>query len=554
MVLVLFYRVTSQCEKKMTRSKHHNTGSIVFFTLIIFVLFRNSNFMVAQTIRIGVISDLHYTHPSLIMEKGKALETYLNGDRKLLLESDALLRKTVQLLLQENPDVVLIPGDLTKDGELVSHLGVAELLKPLREKGIKVLVIPGNHDINNPDAVAFHGDRVQKVETISADEFATIYNDYGYDEAVSRDEHSLSYTSEPVDGLRVISIDACRYYDNRFISKGDEEDFCITHGAIKPETMAWLRTEMQVAQILGKQVLVMIHHNVVEHFAHQGLFAAPYMVNNFRDVQEKFMEYGIKVLFTGHFHSSDISMVEGPDGHSLYEVETGSIVTYPCPYRIVEMTGDSLSIETKYIEEIDYPISEGVDFQTYARQTIEHGFREMFSGFINDYHHTLADYLPRWAKSLITIPNAPALTDIFMSNLSDSAIEMMFAHYCGNEYLLDNAAAKKEKMLTDLDHFINALSKASAGSLAGITERLIHRMPAIRKAKESVSSIWDDQVGIQNGDGHKQIYGKANDLRLTVRMRTVKSLPVTALPAVEMPLCLSASLWNSKTSTGEARK
>jgi len=96
------------------------------------------------------------------MEKGKALETYLNGDRKLLLESDALLRKTVQLLLQENPDVVLIPGDLTKDGELVSHLGVAELLKPLREKGIKVLVIPGNHDINNPNAVAFHGDRVQR--------------------------------------------------------------------------------------------------------------------------------------------------------------------------------------------------------------------------------------------------------------------------------------------------------------------------------------------------------------------------------------------------------
>ena len=95
--------------------------------------------MVAQTVRIGVVSDLHYTHSSLIVEKGKTLDIYINGGKKLLLWSDALLRKTVQLLLQENPDIVLIPGYLTKDGELVSLLVVAELLKPLREKGIKVL-------------------------------------------------------------------------------------------------------------------------------------------------------------------------------------------------------------------------------------------------------------------------------------------------------------------------------------------------------------------------------------------------------------------------------
>jgi len=156
--------------------------------------------MIAQTVRIGVASDLHYTHPSLIVERGKALDDYLNADRKLLLESDAILRQTVQLLLQENPDIVLIPGDLTKDGELASHHGVAALLKPLREKGVKVLVIPGNHDVNNPDAVSFQGDTVRKEPTISADDFAVIYNDYGYERAVSRDEHSLSYVSEPVHG------------------------------------------------------------------------------------------------------------------------------------------------------------------------------------------------------------------------------------------------------------------------------------------------------------------------------------------------------------------
>ena len=71
----------------------------------------------AQHARIGVISDLHYTHPALIVEKGKALDDYLQRDRKLLLESDALLRKSVENLLNENVNIVLIPGDLTKEGE-----------------------------------------------------------------------------------------------------------------------------------------------------------------------------------------------------------------------------------------------------------------------------------------------------------------------------------------------------------------------------------------------------------------------------------------------------
>lgn len=526
-------------KKEMIRRQHAGIGIIVFSALTTFIGYLCSISLTAQTVRIGVISDIHYTHPSLIVERGKALDDYLNGDRKMLLESDAILRQTVQLLLQENPDLVLIPGDLTKDGELVSHLGVAELLKPLRDNGVKVLVVPGNHDVNNPDAVSFHGDTVRREPTISAGDFAVIYSDYGYDRAVSRDAHSLSYVSEPVNGLRVMCMDACRYNDNRFISKGDEDDHNTTGGAIRPETMDWLRTEMQVAQILGKQVLLMMHHNVVEHFTHQGLFAAPYLVDHFRDVQEKFIDFGIPVLFTGHFHSSDISMVEGPDGSCLYEVETGSIVTYPSPFRIVGIAGDSLSVETKYIEEIDYPLAGEADFQTYARQTIEHGFREMFAGFIHDYHPALAGYLPRWARSFITIPDAAVLTEIVMTDLSDPAIEMMLAHYRGNEDQRADAASRKEEMIVSLDHFIHDLTVASAGNFAGITERFIQRSPVIRKAKESITAIWDDHVDIQNDSGRKQVYGKADDLRLTIGMKPAHPLPVPAHRAGDAPLCHS---------------
>lgn len=52
--------------------------------------------------------------------------------------------------------------------------------KGLSEAGIEVAVIPGNHDINNPDARRYTADGTEKVESITADEFRDIYADFGY--------------------------------------------------------------------------------------------------------------------------------------------------------------------------------------------------------------------------------------------------------------------------------------------------------------------------------------------------------------------------------------
>jgi len=41
-------------------------------------------------------------------------------------------------------EVLLIPGDLTKDGEKLSHLELVQKLEPIIEKGIQTFVIPGN--------------------------------------------------------------------------------------------------------------------------------------------------------------------------------------------------------------------------------------------------------------------------------------------------------------------------------------------------------------------------------------------------------------------------
>ncbi|MBN1132176.1 MAG: metallophosphoesterase [Bacteroidales bacterium] len=159
---------------------------------------------------IAVVPDIHYMHPDLLpgdVTASPSLMEYLGLDRKLLEISDPIFRKVYSELIEEKPDILLIPGDLTKDGELMSHEVMANLLQDLENAGIKVYVIPGNNDIDNPDALSYVTEPPVPVENIDADDFAEIYGNFGYNEALYRDENSLSYICQPYSNLWILGID-----------------------------------------------------------------------------------------------------------------------------------------------------------------------------------------------------------------------------------------------------------------------------------------------------------------------------------------------------------
>ena len=103
------------------------------------------------TVELLVFSDPHYYDPSL-GTTGTAFDSYVAHDRKLIAESDAIMRALVSAVDAANPEVVLIPGDLTKDGEQISHLSAANYLGQMKAQGRRIFVVPGNHDIQNPGA------------------------------------------------------------------------------------------------------------------------------------------------------------------------------------------------------------------------------------------------------------------------------------------------------------------------------------------------------------------------------------------------------------------
>ena len=81
-----------------------------------------------------------------------------------------------------------------------------------------------------------------------------------------------------------------------------------------------------------------------------------YIVADWEKHAASMAKVGIRMVFTGHFHANDISeYVSWTD--KIYDIETGSTVSYPMPYRMVSLRDGEASVDTRYVKHLpeDYP-------------------------------------------------------------------------------------------------------------------------------------------------------------------------------------------------------
>ena len=367
-------------------------------------------------LKIAVVSDIHYMHPSLLGEggaAGAAFQNYLNQDPKLVEFSDPIWREVMTQVKSERPDILLVPGDITKDGEKIGHQAMAGFFNQLRNSGIKVLVVPGNHDINNAKAKKYIGDNDFPVEMTTAADFASIYGNFGYNTAISRDGNSLSYVTQLQPGLRLIAIDASKYEE--YGPSGD-----VAAGRIKAETLTWILSQMAVAKQQHVEVVAMMHHNLIEHYTGQSQLDPGYVIDNYEQVANTLMDAGLKIIFTGHYHASDISSYEH-NGNKLFDIETGSLVTAPIPYRIVTWDNNELATTTNLVTSIHAALPGGLNFKDYSTLFLS----DHLDGYFNYY--------------LSNVLGAPTPLASYAAPLFRNGI---MAHFAGDEKLPADQQAK----------------------------------------------------------------------------------------------------------------
>ena len=280
-----------------------------------------------------------------LAQSGEALTKYENATGRNVNELHAVLDETLKQIEAASVNALLICGDLTNHGERGSHLELIRKLTSLKQKGIRIYVIPGNHDVNIPDAKAYVGDESSPTQTVSAKEFSELYAPFGYSGAIRRDSASLSYLSALTDSLWLLSLDSNRYNEYTATS--------ISGGRLLPQTVQWAMDILSEARSKNITVLGMMHHGLVEHMPYQATFFPNYLVEDWKKLATEFADARMPVVFTGHFHANDISSLTSANGNTIYDVETGSLSQYPLPYRLIEIDGNTLKIDSHFIQSVE---------------------------------------------------------------------------------------------------------------------------------------------------------------------------------------------------------
>ena len=284
----------------------------------------------AEEKKIVVLSDVHVMAKSL--EGTEFWNTTVNNSRKIAECSQPLFDQMVDTLKHQMPDLVLITGDLTEGGQLASHEYVRDKLNDLRAAGLKIFVIPGNHDLTG---------------TVDFGEF---YKDFGYSDATAQE--GLSYVAEPFPGLTLLGINSG------------------TDGKLSEETLNFAVTQARAATEKGNQTICMMHHALLPHICHANVLIPSSNVADWENVREQLANAGIRVVLSGHFHVSDIAMDLTNDlSRSIYDISTGSIVSYPSDYRVLTYSDNpaELKVETRRIMQM-----EGKDdFPSWSRKELK---------------------------------------------------------------------------------------------------------------------------------------------------------------------------------------
>lgn len=386
-------------------------------TLLLFIFFV-FNAAAADSLKIAVISDPHFLAEE-IAKPGAALNAYEKSTGRDISDLHAVLDNIFDQIVEEDVDILLIPGDLTNHGSKQSHKAFAKKLQILKDKGIQTYVIPGNHDVNVPNSKSFVGELPNIIESVSPDEFASIYDAFGYGNAISRDDNSLSYLVAINDSTWLLNFDTNKYteYTNNSISSG----------RILPQTMSWAIDVLKRAKQMNVRVIGMMHHGIVEHIQYQSSFFSDYLLDDWQQNAEVLANEGLKVVFTGHFHSTDAVELITVNGNRITDVETGSLSQYPFPYRIINLKDNELSINTRFVKSIP----ENPDLWDEYSKKQENYVRNSTSG--------------KFKNMGIPIPQE------IMNALTEVIVQVNLMHMTGDEQVTPEMANALSLMTTLLD-------------------------------------------------------------------------------------------------------
>jgi 3',5'-cyclic AMP phosphodiesterase CpdA len=142
-----------------------------------------------------------------------------------------------------------------------------------------------------------------------------------------------SWSFEPEKGVRIIGLDVT--VDGK------------PYGEAGPESLAWLRTELEANR--KAHLITIVTHQLLNPTTQKDTMPewSLWMVRNRTEVQELLEQYpNVRLVISGHHHVSRVETI----GNITY-VADPAIVTYPCAFRIFTISRDGIHLKNIGLDE-----------------------------------------------------------------------------------------------------------------------------------------------------------------------------------------------------------
>lgn len=293
--------------------------------------------------KISFIADTHH-YSKTLGTTGKAYELRSGSDQKCLAETDEIIDSAFEQIANSNTDAVFILGDITNDGEMVSHLEFREKLYNLKKKK-PVYVITATHDWccdENPRRYEGHN-VYHDVPVMKSKDLPEFYKDFGPSDTIDSfitDIGTICYVIELSPKVRVLCLN------------DDKNE--IGHAGFSKECFLWIEKQIKYAKDNDILLIGIMHHLIMSHSSPL-ICVGSVCVSDREMVASCLADAGLKYMLCGHSHIQATDSFTSPNGNTIYEINVASLVGYPASIVEVETNhNNTISYEVNHLKTIKF--------------------------------------------------------------------------------------------------------------------------------------------------------------------------------------------------------
>lgn len=459
----------------------------------------------------GVVSDIHY-YPESYTNVTPAFEQWVGN--KQYINQPGLMASMFAFYKQQAAegklDCLIVPGDLTHNGELQAHRDLAALLEQFEaDTGVPVFVINGNHDINNSDAASFaNGESAVKVERTGPEQWLDIYRNLGYDMACATytppagtKAGMLSYAVE-LGNYRLIFMDGGQYSVDGTEKGRDEHE---TAGHFTEGLQQWVDAQLAEAKRKGQTPLGIDHWSLVPHYDSQDRILQGFTLTDWQKVSERFADEGLHYYLTGHSHSNDVATNVNDNGELIVDMQTAAMSEFPHLLHTASLTRDGGSNTTLHYQTHD--IDEVLPVVNRSGDPYPQPYRTSFS-----FNYIYKGDIGAYAKDLVK----PMLSGLFADIMAEGGLAKYLDNRLGLEDLIfkyiGGFSQNAMWFIEDLGAQIDARYIADPTHTFELIDSVIDQLCDLKVSDYPCTSLYDE-YGYTNP---RHDYGTFGDLALVL--------------------------------------